>query len=130
MRPFIIFPYYLAWHYTFALKEFFSIWGNVTWFLYNFFSIKILFKTFFSPFKRLTEKKRSLLDIGGFLETLLVNTLMRLIGMILRSVIIFVGLVSLFVSFFLGLISFFVWLALPFIIVALLIVSLIGLLKI
>ncbi|NCS99352.1 hypothetical protein GW764_04165 [Candidatus Parcubacteria bacterium] len=130
MKLFVIFPHYLAWHYTIALKDFFSIWGNIIWFLYNFFSIEVLFKTFFSPFKRLTERKKDLLDIGGFFETLLINTLMRIIGMVLRTIIIISGLVSLAVSFFIGLVSFFLWLALPFIIIFMMIVSLMGLFKI
>lgn len=130
MKLFVIFPHYLAWHYTIALRDFFSVWGNMMWFLYNFFSIGILFKTFFSPFKRLTESKKDLLDIGGLFETLLINTLMRIIGMFLRTIIIISGLISLVVSFFIGLVSFFLWLLLPFVIILMMIVSLIGLFNI
>lgn len=130
MSPFVIFPYYLAWHYTLGLRDYLSVWGNIMWFLYNFFSIKILFKTFFAPFKRLTEKKRSILDFGSFFEALLINTLMRIIGIILRSIMIVVGILSICLAFFVGLASFFLWLALPFLLIFIMVIGLIGLFKI
>jgi len=129
MSPFVIFPYYLAWHYTFAIRDFFGIWGNMIWFTYQYFSIPILLKTLFSPFKRLKEYSKGGLDIGSFFEALVVNTIMRLVGFILRSVVILIGLISLSISILLGLAAFFLWLILPVLIIFLMITGLIGIFK-
>lgn len=129
MSPFLVLPYYLAWHYTSALKDFFNIWGNMIWFVYQYFSIPILFKTLLSPFKRLKEQSKGGLDIGGFFEALIVNLVMRIVGLILRSIVIGVGIISLIATFFAWLVAFFVWLVLPFAIIFLMITGLIGVFK-
>ena len=129
MSPFVIFPYYLAWHYTYAIRDFFGIWGNMIWFTYQYFSIPILFRTLFSPFKRLKEYSKGGLDIGSFFESLVVNIIMRLVGFILRSIIILIGLSALTFTIFLGIVFFFLWLVLPFLIIFLLITGLIGIFK-
>lgn len=130
MSPFVVFPYYLAWHYTYAIRDFFTIWGNLQWFIYQFFSISVLLKTLFSPFKRLKEKGAdSLIDFEGFFESLIVNIVMRLVGFILRTIIIIFGLVVLVLSFFIGIFAFLFWLILPFLILFLIVVSLVGFLN-
>jgi len=129
MSPFVIFPYYLAWHYTFAIRDFLGIWGNMIWFTYKYFSIPVLLKTLFSPFKRLREYSKNGLDIGSFFEALVVNIVMRLVGFILRSSVIFIGIISLIASVLLGLVAFFVWLALPALIIFLMVTGLVGVFK-
>jgi len=129
MSPFVIFPYYLAWHYTNAIKDFFGIWGNMIWFTYQYFSIPILLRTLFSPFKRLKEYSKGGLDMGSFLESLAVNLIMRIVGFILRSMVIAIGLTVLIFSIIIGIAVFFLWLVLPFLIVFLLVTGLIGIFK-
>lgn len=130
MSPFVIFPYYLAWHYTRAIRDFFTIWGNLLWFVLQFFSISLLFKTLFAPFKRLKEAgAKDAIDVEGFFEALIVNTIMRIVGFIFRSIIIIFGLLFYILTFILGIASFLMWIALPFIIIFLLFSSFIGFLK-
>lgn len=88
-------PYYLAWHYSRALHEMYGVFGNFIWFFYNFFSIPTLLATLFAPFKRMDEGYKKGLNLEAFFETLIVNTLMRLVGMFLRLVLILMGIISL-----------------------------------
>ena len=89
-----IIPYYFSWHYSQGTISYFKIWKNLVWFLWNFFSIKILLKTFFAPFEKLKENYTGGLDIENWLSSILITTLMRLVGMFARSVIIILGLVT------------------------------------
>jgi len=129
MSPFVVFPYYLAWHYTRAIREFFTIWGNFIWFTYHYFSITILFKTLFSPFKKLKEYSGNVLNPGSFFEALVVNTVMRFVGLLLRSIIISAGMLAVSIVILLGLVSFVIWLVIPFVIVFLLTTSFLGIFK-
>ena len=108
---------YLKWHYSKALVATFSLWKNILVFLFNFFSIKSLTGNFFTPWKRLadTYPKKFNLKIYSFI--FLVNSIMRIVGIILRSIIIFIGL--LFCVSYIALLplTLLFWLALPLIIV-------------
>lgn len=130
MSPFVIFPYYLAWHYTRAIRDFFTIWGNLLWFVYQFFSIRLLLKTLFSPFKRLKEQNTGgVLDFEGLFESLIVNTVMRVVGFIFRSIVIIFGVVFYILTIVAGIVTFVLWIILPFLIIFLLIASIIGFFK-
>lgn len=124
-----IIPYYLAWHYSRGLRDYFKVWKNILWFVWNFFSITILLKTFFAPFKRLKEKYQGGLDIENFFTALITTTIMRLVGMTMRAVVIAPGLVAFLVCFFGGLAGIIIWIVLPFILGLVFVVSLIGLIK-
>ena len=102
---------YLYWHYTQAIKDIWQHLKNFLWFCYHFFSIPLLVKTFFAPWRRMGEAYPKGLDIAG--STLLINSLMRLIGIIMRFFLIFVGLVSLVLVCIAGLAAFILWIILP-----------------
>lgn len=108
---------YLFWHYTKALKNIFGIFANFLWVTYRFFSLPLLFRTFFSPWRRLGSQYESTLDIGEFFGTLIVNTLMRIVGMFIRFFTILLGILSLILIIIAGIGFFIVWILLPFIIV-------------
>lgn len=99
----------------------YRIFGNMVWFLYNFFSIPILLRTLFAPFKRLDEGYKKGLDLGAFFETLIVNMLMRLVGAALRLFLIMIGLVAVAVACIFYLFIFLVWLLAPLLLAGLLI---------
>jgi len=109
-------PNYLLWHYGYALKNFWGIFTNYIWFIYNFFSIKILFRTFFAPWKKMGEDYSKGFDLKKFFSTLVINTMMRLIGVIMRLIVILIGLASLVMVSIIGIIFFFSWLLAPFIV--------------
>jgi hypothetical protein len=121
MKLLLTFFGYLKWHYGKALMAVFSFWKNILIFLFNFFSIKNLLGNFFTPWKRLADSYPKRFDIKVYFFTFLVNTIMRIVGMILRFIIIIIGLAccaafTIFLPFALV-----IWLALPLIIAALII---------
>ena len=112
-------PSYIAWHYGEALRDGLRVWTNFLWFLSNFFSLSLLSRTLFAPWKRIQES-RGKLSLENIAEMLVTNTIMRLVGALLRSVIIIIGGLAVLVTFWIGILFYIVWLLLP----ALLFVSL------
>ena len=108
-----IIPYYIAWHYSNGLKDYFTVWTNLVWFIWNLFSVKALLRTFFQPFKRLKEKYHGGLDVEDFMSALVVTTIMRFIGMLLRTVMIIIGVAFTLLFIVGGLVGILVWLVLP-----------------
>lgn len=81
------------------------------------------------PFKRLKENYSGGLDLENFATSIIITTLMRIVGMFARATIIVGGLVILTLFIVGGLIGFVVWLFLPLIIPALIVTSLISIIK-
>ncbi|MCB9812370.1 hypothetical protein H6778_01800 [Candidatus Nomurabacteria bacterium] len=112
--------HYLRWHYFRAWSELFHVWLNLLWFTIHFFSIPQLMRTWFSPWKRIVEErgnKWNLEDLAGFI---IIGLISRLLGFIMRTVIIMIGLVCLFLVVSSGLLFFVFWFGAPFVIIALL----------
>jgi hypothetical protein len=116
---------YLKWHYSKALLSAFALWKNILVFLFNFFSIKNILGNFFTPWKRLADSYPDHFDIKGYLFTFLLNTIMRIVGMILRSIIIFIGLTCCAIYILLLPVSLVAWLVLPFVVLGLIALGLI-----
>lgn len=114
----MLFLYYTTWHYTRAPLELIRVWINFLWFILHVFSIPILLKTLFSPFQRLTERYEGGLHLDKLGEVIIVSVLMRLVGFLIRSVVIVVGLVALVTMFALGIVVFIMWFFLPLLIPA------------
>jgi len=113
-------PVYFLWHYTTALRDLIGLWGNFLWFVLNFFSVGLLARTLFSPWRRLKEYKRSRgLDLGEALGNAAVNLIMRLVGVFVRAATIIAGLVVGVFVLASGVVAFFVWLAMPAVLLAL-----------
>jgi hypothetical protein len=91
--------------------------GNYMWFFWHFFSIPLLLKTFFYPWKRLDEEKKKGFGISKTFERFTVNTLMRIVGMLIRTVTIALGLLTLVSAFIAGLVGFMLWTVLPFVVI-------------
>lgn len=112
---------YLYWHYLIAPKNLLGIWRNFLLFDWYFFSIGLLLKTFFRPWKRVIVVKRGRgFDPKEFLERFLANLFSRFLGMILRSLVIIIGLLAELATLVSGLILFISWLVLPLFLIALL----------
>lgn len=116
---------YLKWHYGRALATTFLFWRNILVFLFNFFSIKNLIGNFFTPWKRLADNYPKSFDLKIYFFTFLVNSIMRIVGVILRSIIIAIGLLVCAIYIALLPLSLLIWLALPIIIIYLIISGLI-----
>lgn len=104
---------YIRWHYGQGLHELFAVAKNFLWFVANFFSFKLLLKTLFAPWKRMGENYEDGFNISAFASTLLVNTLMRLVGFITKTVVLVVGLVSCVLVLIFSFFIFIIWALAP-----------------
>lgn len=104
---------YLSWHFFDVPRDILRAWKNFLRFYLHYFSIPLLIKTFFSPWRGYKWHYGRGFDIGKYLETLFSNLVCRSIGAILRFFLILIGV---FVEIFIVLFGFFVflgWFLLP-----------------
>lgn len=117
----LVVSHYLFWHYSVALVRFTAIYRDIVFFMSDFFSLSVLLKSFFAPWRRLSEPyPEDKFNISEILAVFVVNSLMRLVGIIMRSIIIIAGLMVLFLVIIFYPILLVLWLALPLLIVILL----------
>ncbi|OGZ33496.1 MAG: hypothetical protein A3I88_01660 [Candidatus Portnoybacteria bacterium RIFCSPLOWO2_12_FULL_39_9] len=111
---------YFYWHYLAAPKEILKIWRNFLIFFWHFFSIGLLFRTFFSYWKRIVIVKRGPgFSLKEFADRIFANLISRVFGAIFRSAVIFLGLTIEAGVLAFGFIIFFFWLFLPLILISL-----------
>ena len=125
MRYLNIFLGYLKWHYGKALVAVFTFWKNILIFLFNYFSIKSLLGNFFTPWKRLVDSYPKNFNLQAYFFAFIANAIMRVVGMIFRSVVLIIGLTCCAIFIILLPISLVVWLVFPFIIAWLILYGLI-----
>ncbi len=113
----IVFFSYFKWHYSDSLKDAVRIWRDFLSFIYHFFSLKYLVLSFFKPWKRMGEVYGGGLNISDLLETIIINTILRLVGMIIKITTFVLGLTAEILIFFGGLIFLVFWFFLPLIFV-------------
>lgn len=123
MKPLILTESYFAWHYGRAFIDMFHIWMNFLWFIFNFFSISALINTFFDPWKRMGESYPKGFDIAGVVSTLVVNLLMRVVGIMVRLIVLSIGLAFAVVIFVAGITVGILWALMPVVFVALVILG-------
>ena len=124
MGLFNIVPYYVQWHYTIALNDFYRLWSNALWFIRHFFSISVLLHTLFLPFERLHETYEKGFNLENFFAALVVNTLMRIVGAIVRLFFVALGIIFLAFVCLAGFVTLFIWFLFPIAIALLFIMGL------
>jgi len=92
----------LAWLYRDGIREYTRAWMNIHWFLYHFFSVPVLLGSFFAPFHRIHESRHAGFDVEDWLGVFAVNSLMRLVGMIVRTAFLVIGIFSELLVFAVG----------------------------
>ncbi|MBI3442301.1 MAG: hypothetical protein HY007_00835 [Candidatus Sungbacteria bacterium] len=113
----LLFGEYFIWHYGKSIRDFFAVWGNLLWFGYHFFSIGLLARTFFTPYRRFHQQydwRNLKLETLG--QDMLLNLFMRMLGMALRLCILAAGLIFESVILAGGIACFAIWLLLPILI--------------
>ncbi len=125
MKFFTTYFGYLKWHYGKALATTFAFWKNILYFLFNYFSLKNLIGNFFSPWKRLADNYPKQFSIKVYFGIFIVNTIMRVVGILMRTIIIFVGLSVCLIYIVLLPVSLLLWLMLPIITIGLIVYGLI-----
>lgn len=106
--------HYITWHYSQAILDLIGIVKNFIWFFYNFFSVPTLIKSLFQPFSRLGEAYKKGFDLSSWSETFIVNSLMRLVGFLLRSILIVLGAFLILFTCVVGILFLIAWIFAPF----------------
>ena len=116
MQQNIVFRY-LIWHFFDMPKNILRAWRDYLRFNLNYFSVPLLLKTLFSPWRKYQVSYGKGFDAGRYLEAFFSNLIFRIFGGIIRAFLIIIGLISEVVVVFGGAIAFFAWLVLPALIV-------------
>lgn len=113
-----IFSQYLEWHFFDTPKAILAAWRNFLWFNLNYFSIPVLLRTLFSPWRRYQYSYGRGFKISRYFEALTFNLMSRGIGALLRLGFIVIGLLLEVIIFLAGLVVFLGWFFLPLILIA------------
>ncbi|MBZ9578495.1 hypothetical protein KJA14_01450 [Patescibacteria group bacterium] len=109
---------YLVWHFFDVPKEILLGWRNFLLFNLNYFSIPLLLKTFFSHWRQYKWDYGRGFDIPRYIESFFSNLISRILGAIMKSILIFIGILTeIFVVLF-GVIIFVGWIVLPVLLIA------------
>ena len=109
---------FFEWYYEEIPQKFYRIWKNYVWFWGYYFSLGNTLKTFFSPWKRLSESYGRGFNIERWLSVLITNLFSRFIGMFLRIFLILGLLFAELFTIIAGLIFFIIWPIFPLILAA------------
>lgn len=108
---------YLNWHFYEVPENILKAWRNFLLFNLNFFSLPLLFRTFFSYWRRYRWYYPRGFEIGKYLEVLFSNLFSRVVGAVMRSFLIITGLLIEILIIFVGAIIFLGWLILPLLLI-------------
>jgi hypothetical protein len=113
------------WYYGEAAKNVLLAWRNYVVFVANYFSIPLLLRTLFAPWRRDITRKPRGLDFKKLFEYFAFNAISRGLGFLVRFVTVCVGIISLFLTAIAGAIFFVFWVLLPLILAGLLVSAII-----
>jgi len=113
-----IFLQYLSWQFLEMPVNILKAWKNFLKFNLNYFSVPLLLRTFFSPWRRYQVLHGRGFDLGKYLEAAFSNLIFRLIGATLRSFLIIAGILVEIFTLFAGAVVFIGWLVLPALLIA------------
>jgi len=109
-----IFIQYLEWQFFDVPKNILQAWQNCLRFNLNYWSVPLLLKTLFSHWRRYQYSYGKGLNFKRYFEAFTFNMISRVLGSIMRSVLIVLGLLTEIFVFLAGAIVFLIWLILPF----------------
>lgn len=116
MKTILVTLGYLKWHYGKAICSLTKIWGNFLFFIYEFFSIRLLVKNFFDPWKRMAEDYPKGFDLKKYFYIFIANSIVRIVGIIMRTILILIGLTGYILLALLYPVALILWIFLPIII--------------
>lgn len=109
----IIVLQFWSWYYTGAVRSLIKIWRNFIIFVREYYSIPLLLRTLFYPWRRDITKYGRGFSINNFLETFSFNLISRGLGFCVRLLTIVLGLICLSGVAILGALALIIWLILP-----------------
>ena len=107
---------WILWQFFEMPKFLLKVWANYFVFASNLFSLPLLLKTFFAPWRKYRWTYPKGFNIGEFFNTLVSNTISRVLGAIMRIILILTGIICQVLVAVFGFIIFLGWLISPFII--------------
>jgi hypothetical protein len=110
---------WFAWQFYEMPRFLFEVWNNYFLFALNYFSLPVLLKSLFAPWRKYKWNYPKGFNLGEFFSTLISNSFSRIIGAMMRVVLIFVGILFQVSVILIGLIIFVLWILVPFIIIGL-----------
>ena len=113
-----IFLQALIWQFWDVPKAILKGWGNFLYFNLNYFSVPLLLKTLFSPWRRYKYSYGRTFEVWQNIEILVFNMMSRIIGAVLRIVLIILGLIIEVLIILIGAVIFIGWLFLPALLLA------------
>jgi len=108
---------YIRWHYFHAPKTILRNWTNYLKFGLNYFSVGLLLKTLFSPWRNYRWFYPKGFDFGKYFEVAFSNLISRVLGFLPRIILIIVGVLFEALVAFFGVLFFVIWLILPVILI-------------
>lgn len=114
MKTMLIILGYLKWHYSKAISSLCQILKNFLVFIFNYFSIRLLFVNFFDPWKRMSDQYPKVFNFQEYFNTFLANSIMRVVGIIMRFALLIIGLSCCTLFVLICPILIVLWICLPF----------------
>ena len=113
-----IFDLWTRWHFFEMPNFLFGVWKNYILFALNYFSLPILLKSLFSPWRKYRWNYSKGFDLGNFFSTLISNMFSRFIGALIRIGLIILGILFQIFVVIAGLMLILLWILMPFIAIA------------
>ena len=120
---------WMSWQYIESPQTLFKVWKNFLSFNLSFFSIPLLLKTLFYPWRKYHESYGRGFDIKRFFSALTFNSISRLLGALVRTILILAGLLIETLVIGLGALLLIGWILLPIILLGILILGIYFILK-
>ena len=108
---------YLEWHFIDTPKGILGAWKNCLRFNLNYWSVPLLLRTLFSHWRRYRYSYGRGFDFKRYFEVFTFNMISRVLGAVMRSILIILGFFTEILVFLAGAIVFLIWLILPFLLV-------------
>ncbi len=104
---------WLKWQFFEMPQVILKAWQNFLKFGLNYFSTPLLIKTLFSPWRRYKYFYPRGFDFWTYFETFFSNAIFKVLGVMIRSLLIIIGIFAEILIFFTGLFFFLGWFFLP-----------------
>lgn len=117
MSYFLLLPQAIFWWYGEGVKSFFAFFLALFQSIINFFSLKTIFFTLFSPWKKMVGERHK--GIDGLKDWFLDNFVSRFVGFVVRIIMIISALISITLGLCFFVVSLLFWLLFPFIFILL-----------
>ncbi len=118
-----IFRHWFVWHFVEIPRDIIRVVNNLLHFEWSFFSVSLLLKTLFSPWRKYRWGYGRGFSFKSYLSAFSFNCISRFLGMLVRMGLIFVSLIAFFLVSGGGLVLFLVWIFSPVIIIFLFILA-------